>query len=147
MRADRVLLGLTVASLFLVIVVGAYVTVANFGDACGSSVPSDWPGCLGGVFPPLRLAPVMEYLHRLLAALSTLFLFVTTAFVWRRRDFDGTAKKVLLGACALLVAQILLGGVVIAQAEESGVVAAQQALAIVTFGFAVAASVLASRPR
>jgi heme A synthase len=77
MRVKDILLLLSIASLFTVIVVGAYVTVAGFGDACGSSVPQDWPTCLGGLFPPLQLAPMMEYIHRLFAALSTLFLFAT----------------------------------------------------------------------
>ena len=83
MQAKYALLILSILSLFTVIVVGAYVTVANFGDACGSSVPQDWPTCLGGLFPPLQLAPVMEYTHRLFAALSTLFLLLTAVAFWR----------------------------------------------------------------
>ncbi|MDG6915922.1 MAG: hypothetical protein JRM90_08140, partial [Nitrososphaerota archaeon] len=65
MQSKYILLLLSMFSLFTVIVVGAYVTVAGFGGACGSSVPQDWPTCLGGLFPPLQLAPVMEYTHRI----------------------------------------------------------------------------------
>ena len=145
MKARNAQLLLAVASLFSVIVVGAYVTVAGFGDACGSSVPSDWPGCLGGVLPPPQLAPVMEYLHRLLAAVSTLLLLGATALFWRDPSPGRAVKRILLGACVLLVAQILLGGVVISEAEEPLLVAAHQGLAILTFGFGVAAYAYAPR--
>jgi heme A synthase len=145
MRGKQALLLLTIASLFLAIVVGAYVTVAGFGDACGSSVPQDWPACLGGLLPPPQLAPVMEYLHRIFAALSTLLLLVTTALFWRDRGSATAVRKTLLLALGLLIAQVLLGGVVIAQSEEAVLVAAHQGLAILTFGLAIAAYAWASR--
>lgn len=146
MRAKHVLLLVTIASLFTVIVVGAYVTVAGFGDACGSSVPQDWPTCLGGLFPPLQLAPVMEYMHRVFAALSTLFLFVTVFAFWRDKGSETTVKRALYVALLFLIAQVLLGGVVIAQEEESVLVAAHQGLAVLTFGTTVAAFARAKRP-
>ncbi len=133
------LLVLTISTIFAAIIVGAYVTVAGYGDACGSSVPQDWPGCLGGLFPPPQIGPVMEYAHRILAALSTLLLFLTTAVFWRDKGSQPGAKKALAVASVLLVAQVLLGGVVIAQAEQAVLVAAHQGLAILTFGVAVAA--------
>jgi len=139
MQGKYVLLLLTIASLFLAIIIGAYVTVAGFGDACGSSVPQDWPTCLGGLFPPLQLAPVMEYAHRIFAALSTLFLLVTTVFFWKDRHTEPMVTRLVYVALILLVAQVLLGGVVIAQVEESVLVAAHQGLAVLTFGVAVAA--------
>ncbi|MDA4125392.1 MAG: COX15/CtaA family protein [Thaumarchaeota archaeon] len=146
MRGKYLLLLLTIAILFSAIVVGAYVTVAGFGDACGSNIPKDWPGCLGGLLPPPQLAPVMEYLHRITAALSTLFLFLTTALFWRDKSSSQAVKRILVVASVLLIGQVLLGGVVIAQAEEAVLVAAHQGLAVLTFGFAVAAFVLTKRP-
>jgi len=147
MQLKYVLLLLSIASLFTVIVVGAYVTVAGFGDACGSSVPQDWPTCLGGLFPPLQLAPVMEYTHRLFAALSTLFLLLTTIAFWRAKDTEKAVKRTVFVAMILLVAQVILGGVVIATAEgQYLIVTAHQALAILTFGVAVAAFARSKRP-
>lgn len=147
MQAKQVLLLLSIFSLFTVIVVGAYVTVAGFGDACGSSVPQDWPTCLGGVFPPPQLAAVMEYTHRLFAALSTLFLVLTAVAFWKASDAEKAVKRTVYAALGLLIAQVLLGGVVIAQEEESLLVAAHQGLAILTFGVGIAAYVMARRPR
>ncbi len=147
MRANYLLLLFSIASLFTVIVVGAYVTVAGFGDACGSSVPQDWPTCLGGLFPPPQLAPVMEYLHRLFAALSTLFLLLTVVTFWRDKTAETAVRRTVYVAMVLLVAQVLLGGVVIATAEqEYMIVTAHQALAILTFGTAVAAFARARKP-
>lgn len=146
MQAKYALLILSILSLFTVIVVGAYVTVANFGDACGSSVPQDWPTCLGGLFPPLQLAPVMEYTHRLFAALSTLFLLLTAVAFWRSKDAEKAVKRTVYAALGLLIAQVLLGGVVIAQEEQALLVAAHQGLAILTFGVAIAAFFRAKRP-
>jgi heme A synthase len=147
MQLKYVLLLLSIASLFTVIVVGAYVTVANFGDACGSSVPQDWPTCLGGLFPPLQLAPIMEYTHRLFAALSTLFLLLTTIAFWRAKDAEKTVKRTVYVAMFLLIAQVILGGVVIATAEAQYlIVTGHQALAILTFGVAVAAFARSKRP-
>ncbi len=134
-------------SLFALIVVGAYVAAAGFGDACGSSIPSDWPGCLGGLFPPLLLAPVAEYAHRLLAALSGLFLVITTALFWRSRTASKSTRMVLVFAVVLLIGEVLLGGVVIAQEEEATLVAIHQAIATVIFGLVVAAYSLADGPR
>jgi cytochrome c oxidase assembly protein subunit 15 len=145
-RLQYVLLLLSIVSLFTVIVIGAYVTVAGFGDACGSSVPQDWPTCLGGLFPPLQLAPVMEYMHRVFAALSTLFLVVTVFAFWRDKGSESVVRRTLYVSLALLLAQVLLGGVVIAQDEQSLLVAAHQGLAVLTFGTAVAAFARARRP-
>lgn len=146
MQAKYALLLLSIASLFGAIVVGAYVTVAGYGDACGSSVPQDWPTCLGGIFPPPQVAPVMEYLHRIFAALSTLFLLATTVAFWRAYDTEREVKMIVYVAFMLLVVQVLLGGVVIAQEEQALLVAIHQGLAILTFGVAVAAFARAPRP-
>jgi len=146
MQLKYVFLLLSIASLFTVIVVGAYVTVAGFGDACGSSVPQDWPTCLGGLFPPLQLAPVMEYTHRLFAALSTLFLILTAFTFWRDKTSDPAVRRLVYVGLVFLIAQVLLGGVVIAQEEESALVAAHQGLAVLTFGMAVAAFARSKRP-
>jgi heme A synthase len=146
MRFSYVLLLLSIASLFTVIVVGAYVTVAGFGNACGSSVPQDWPTCLGALFPPAQLAPVMEYTHRLFAALSTLFLLLTAFAFWRDKLAEKVVKRTVYVALVLLICQVLLGGIVISQEEESLLVAAHQGLAVLTFGAAVAAYARAKRP-
>ncbi len=146
MQGKYVLLLLTVSSLFSVIVVGAYVAAAGFGGECGSDIPRDWPGCLNNIFPPPQLGPIAEYSHRILAALSTLLLVVTTALFWKSRNAADPAKRILLGATFLLIVQVLLGGVVVAQQEEPVLVAVHQAIAVLVFGLTVAAYSVIKRP-
>lgn len=143
MQGRLALLTATVVSLFLLLVVGAYVTAADFGEACGSVVPSDWPLCLGNLLPPPILAPVAEYSHRLLAALSTLLLFVTTFIFWKQKQHP--ADRILIGASLLLVAEVVLGGAVVAQGLYAVLVALHQAIGILIFGLAVSALPLARR--
>ncbi len=147
MKGKVALLLVAIISLFTVIVVGAYVAVAGFGDACGHDIPPDWPGCLGGVFPPLQHGPVAEYTHRLFAALSTLFLLVTTGLFLRDKTASQGVKRTILASALFLVAQVLLGGAVIAGQEDPLLVAVHQGMAVVTFGLAVAAFVQARRPQ
>jgi len=125
--------------LFSLIVVGAYVAAAGDGAACGTSVPADWPLCNGNLLPPPNLGAVAEYSHRLLAALSTLFLMLTTAIYWRSTTRSSPATKALVVATVLVVIQVLLGGLVIAQDLEAALVAIHQAVAVLILGFAVAA--------
>ena len=133
------LLGLTVFFLFALIVVGAYVAAGGFGEACGSQVPSDWPLCNGNLLPAPQLGPVVEYTHRLLAALSALFLFATTFIAFRERGLKPSAKRLLLVASLLLIFQIVLGGAVVANELDALLVAVHQGTAILIFGLGVAA--------
>lgn len=135
-------MGFTVLLLFSLIVVGAYVAAGDYGEACGSQVPAAWPLCNGNLLPPLQTGAIVEYTHRILAALSTLFLLVTTALYWRARSGPDPASRALLFASLLLIFQVLLGGLVVAQNLGAVLVALHQAAAILVFGFAVAALAL-----
>jgi len=140
-----ILLYLTLAALFSLIVVGAYVAAAGYGGACGTDVPQDWPGCLGGLLPPPLWGPVVEYTHRVLAAVSTLLLFLTTFAFWRAGPSEGRARRTLLASSLLLVVQVLLGGAVVAQDLAPALVAAHQALAVLILGLTTFALAI-SRP-
>jgi heme a synthase len=133
------LLGITVFLLFALIVVGAYVAAGGFGEACGSQVPADWPLCNGNLLPAPQLGPVVEYTHRLFAALSALFLFVTTFVASRESTVRPSAKRLLYVASLLLIFQVVLGGAVVANELDAVLVAVHQGTAILIFGLGVAA--------
>ena len=143
MKRLGILLGLTVFLLFALIVVGAYVAAGGFGEACGSQVPADWPLCNGNLLPAPQLGPVAEYSHRLLAALSALFLFVTTFAAFRDRNLKPSGKRLLYTASLLLVFQIVLGGAVVANELDALLVAIHQATAVLIFGLGIAAMAVA----
>ncbi|HYB76228.1 MAG TPA: COX15/CtaA family protein [Nitrososphaerales archaeon] len=139
MRIRMILLIATVITLFALLTVGAYVTVAGDGDACGSSVPNDYPLCQGHFLPPPILGAIAEYSHRVLASLSSLFLIITAFLFWRSKDPPVAAKQSLYVASLLIIAEIILGAAVVATIEPPWLVTIHQANALLVFGFAVAA--------
>ena len=139
MRVRTILLIATVISLFALLTVGAYVTVAGDGDACGSSVPSDYPLCQGHLLPPPVLGAIAEYSHRLLASLSSLFLFVTVFIFWRAKDSPLAARQSLYLASLLIILEVVLGAAVVATTEPPWLVTIHQANALLVFGLVVAA--------
>lgn len=97
---------ITVALFFLLLIWGNLVAGLKAGLAC-----PDWPLCHGTVLPPFRLDIWMEYTHRLIAALATVFLLLLS---WKRfSSYQGLAKAVPLAAVALIAMEILLGGAVV----------------------------------
>jgi cytochrome c oxidase assembly protein subunit 15 len=143
LKARVILLLLTVVLVFSLIVVGAYVTAGGYGAACGTNLGSDWPLCNGNLLPPPQIGPVAEYSHRILASLSTLFLFVTTFLFWRGKDSPGSVRKLLYLASVLIVVEIVLGGAVVTQELEAALVTVHQADALLIFGLTAAAGALA----
>jgi heme A synthase len=143
MRGRNVLLALTVATLFALLVVGAYVTVAGYGGACGVNTPEDWPLCNGGLIPPANLASIVEYTHRIFASLSGLFLILTTVAFWRAKDSDPSARRLLYLALGSIIVEIVLGGVVVNTDLAAPVVTLHQGIALLVFGFAVGAAAMA----
>ena len=137
MEGKVALLGVTVFLLFSLIVVGAYVAAGGYGEACGSAVPADWPLCNGSLLPPPNFAAIVEYTHRILAALSSLFLVITTVVYWRAGT--GAPARALAFATLLVIVQVVLGGLVVSQDLGAALVALHQAVAILIFGFAVTA--------
>jgi cytochrome c oxidase assembly protein subunit 15 len=88
------------ACAYLLIVVGAVVRISGSGMGCGDH----WPLCNGHLFPPLNEIPtVIEWSHRLVAAVVSILLIGLVALDWRRA----------WPALILLIVQILLGAVTV----------------------------------
>ena len=96
----------TVGILFLLLVWGNLVAGLKAGLAC-----PDWPLCHGKVLPPFRWDIYMEFLHRVIAGVASLFLVALS--VRRFRRYEGTARLVPFLALLLLVAAIGMGGAVV----------------------------------
>lgn len=97
---------ITVALFFLLLVWGNLVAGMKAGLAC-----PDWPLCHGRVLPPFRLDIWMEFMHRVIAAVATIFLLVLAGK--RVRSYRGMAKAVPLAAVGILAAEIVIGGMVV----------------------------------
>ena len=71
----------------------------------------DWPGCDGGIFPPLETKAIIEYSHRVTASFLVgpliLFLFVAAWIRYRRERWALVPATLAFG---LVIAQAMLGG-------------------------------------
>src|SRR3954468_7664101 len=69
-------------STYLLIVLGAVVRITGSGMGCGDH----WPLCNGHLFPPLDdIGTVIEWSHRLVAALVSVLVIGLAAYSWRLR--------------------------------------------------------------
>src|SRR5256714_4022399 len=92
---------------YLLIVLGAVVRITGSGLGCGEH----WPLCNGHVFPPLNdIGTVIEWSHRLVAALVTMLVTALAAYGWLLRRGARSGEQVALG---LLVVQVLLGAITV----------------------------------
>jgi cytochrome c oxidase assembly protein subunit 15 len=94
----------------------------------------DWPTCHGSYLPALNGPTGIEYLHRIAAGLLGLSVFVLAAAAIRFERNRPVLQRMAYGAVGLVVAQALLGGVVVETRLVVGLVLLHLLLATVLFG-------------
>src|SRR3990167_11480631 len=93
---------ITLFLLFLLLIWGNLVAGLKAGLAC-----PDWPLCHGTVLPPFRWDIYMEFMHRIIGGVTSLFLVILS--YQRFRVYRGPVKLVPVIILLLLLAQIVLG--------------------------------------
>ena len=99
------------ASAYVLIILGAVVRITGSGLGCGEH----WPFCNGHLFPPLHDIPtVIEWTHRLVAALVSVLVLALAALAWRGAgSLERGARGAANTALVLLVVQVLLGAITV----------------------------------
>jgi len=97
-----------VLTIYGLIVVGAIVRATESGLGC-----PDWPLCHGKLIPPFEFHALVEYSHRTLASVVSIFVIALGAlalYAFRRERFT---LVLALSSVGLLLIQIAVGGVTV----------------------------------
>ena len=95
-------------SLFLLILSGSIMVGLDAGTACGT-----WPLCNGSLFPQGDSRYAIHMGHRLLGIVAGVLMLLAFAWIWRMREWITGAGKVAIVLFILMIAQVLLGAVLI----------------------------------
>jgi protoheme IX farnesyltransferase len=91
-------------STLLLVAIGGVVRATGSGDAC-----PDWPRCLGSWLPPFEFSTIVEYSHRLTAAITGVLIFATAWVAWRRHRGDAAVVWPMVAAVFVAIVQAAIG--------------------------------------
>ncbi len=121
---------------YILIVVGGIVRVTGSGLGC-----PDWPTCFGSWIPPMRADAIIEYSHRLVAALTSPLILATAVIAWLRFRKLALISRPLVWALGLLFVQALLGGLVVLMETPPDLVAVHLGIALIILAILIGVAV------
>ncbi len=138
-RGFRLLSVLAAVACYITILLGGNVMASDSGLAC-----PDWPSCHGTFTPPLAGGMGIEWTHRLGAfVLSVIIVALTLVAVAYERQRP-VLVRLSLASLGTVVAQALLGGLVVESGLTVGVVLLHLGLATALFGLLVLLALIAN---
>jgi cytochrome c oxidase assembly protein subunit 15 len=135
----RLLYVLTAALTGVLVTSGAIVCVTDASSGC-----PDWPGCYGRLLPPLQLKSVLEWSHRVVAALTLPLLLWTAALGWRRYGRQRWLRWPPTLAIASMLAVVAFGAAAVLWGLPPVLAALDLGAALLTLALVVSAAVVAS---
>ena len=137
---------LLVATVFtaLLVTMGAVVCATESGAAC-----PDWPGCFGRAIPPPQIHSIIEYTHRLIAALTTPLIIAAAVVGWRRARNNVLVTRLPLIAIFFTLAVVVFGAFAVLTGLARGVAALDlgSALIVLTLMTTATTAAFARRDR
>lgn len=97
------------AACYALIVLGGVVRITGSGLGCGNH----WPLCNGRLLPPLDLPTIIEYGHRLVAALVSVLVAGLALVTWRDRRAPNAPSISGYVALGMLIVQVTLGAITV----------------------------------
>jgi protoheme IX farnesyltransferase len=131
----------TAIATYALVIVGGIVRVSGSGLGC-----PDWPLCQGHVIPQLQGATLIEFSHRVTTTLVTILLLSSALLAWRGYRQDKWIFRPALLAVALLVLQIVLGGITVLLELPPAIVGIHLGNALILFACVITAAMFAWHP-
>ena len=118
---------------------GGIVCVTESGRAC-----PDWPRCYGQMVPPIRTDAIIEYTHRLFAALTSPFIIAAALVGWRKaRSIRWVSRPPVL-AVGRLLAFVAFGAIAVLRGLPPWAAALDLGLALIVLALMLTSPIVAA---